>query len=38
MSINFSAKECGRLQLGGRKEEKKKKKKIVPEREMSAIA
>ena len=35
MSINFSAKECGRLQLGGRK---KKKKKIVPEREMSAIA
>lgn len=37
MSINFSAKECGRLQLGGRKEEKKK-KKIVPEREMSAIA
>lgn len=34
MSINFSAKQCGHLQLGGRE----KKKKIVPEREMSAIA
>lgn len=37
MSINFLAKQRGRLQLGGREREKKK-KKIVPEREMSAIA